>query len=134
MSGESIDDLSPLQQRVMLIIWELREATVHDVRRALSSRKKQPAYTTVLSVMQKLEAAGWLDHRAEGKAYTYFPARSQQKAQKSSLQQFVSRVFGGDLHIFFQHLLENEQLTAEDLTEFRKRIDKRKKELGDGDQ
>ncbi|MCA9147893.1 MAG: BlaI/MecI/CopY family transcriptional regulator [Planctomycetales bacterium] len=130
MPNESIDDLSPLQQKVMDIIWGLKEASVHDVRRALSSRRKQPAYTTVLSVMQKLETAGWLDHRANGKAYTYFPTRSQQRAQKNSLQQFVSRVFGGDMHTFFQHLLDDEQLTIDDLVEFRKRIDKRKKELG----
>lgn len=132
MPSESIDDLSPLQQRVMGIVWELKEATVHDVRRVLSNRKKQPAYTTVLSVLQKLETAGWLSHRVDGKSYIYIPTRSQQKAQKSSLQQFVGRVFGGDLHVFFQHLLEDEQLTAADLAEFRKRIDKRKKELGDG--
>lgn len=131
MPNESIDDLSPLQQRVMEIVWGLNEATVHDVRRSLTSRKKQPAYTTVLSVMQKLEMAGWLDHRADGKAYVYFPTRTQQKAQKKSLQQFVGRVFGGDLQVFFQHLLDDEQLTVEDLIEFRKRIDKRKKELGD---
>jgi predicted transcriptional regulator len=132
MPSESLDDLSPLQRRIMAIVWELEEASVHDVRRALSSRNKRPAYTTVLSVMQKLEKAGWLDHRADGKAYTYFPTRTRRKAGQGSVKEFVDRVFDGDTFVLFQHLLEDERLSESELAELRKLIEKRKKELRDG--
>jgi len=50
----TIDALGALQKCVMETIWELGEATVGQVRDRLQ-REPQPAYTTILSVMQKLE-------------------------------------------------------------------------------
>ena len=46
--------LGTLQKCVMETIWEFGEATVGQVRDRLQ-REPQPAYTTILSVMQKLE-------------------------------------------------------------------------------
>ena len=68
MSSHSIDSLGELQRAVIEVVWELGEASVHDVRRQLAGRRKL-AYTTILTVMQKLEKAGWLDHRSEGNRY-----------------------------------------------------------------
>ena len=56
MSG-SLDDLGALQRAVMEIVWELGEATVNQVRDKLG-RRKPLAYTTVLTVMQKLDKVG----------------------------------------------------------------------------
>ncbi|MGB0066417.1 MAG: BlaI/MecI/CopY family transcriptional regulator [Isosphaeraceae bacterium] len=50
----TIDALGALQKCVMETIWELGEATVGQVRDR-RQREPQPAYTTILSVMQKLE-------------------------------------------------------------------------------
>lgn len=65
MSRGSLDDLGELQKTVMEIVWTLGEASVNQVRAKLGRRKL--AYTTVLSVMQKLDKAGWLTHREEGR-------------------------------------------------------------------
>ena len=50
----TIDALGAWQKCVMETIWELGEATVGQVRDR-RQREPQPAYTTILSVMQKLE-------------------------------------------------------------------------------
>ncbi len=81
--------------------------------------------------MQKLDKAGWLTHREEGRAYVYRPAISRDEAGRSSLRKFINRVCGGDPIATFQHLLDDQQLSAADLTELRKMIDKRRKELSD---
>ena len=57
MAKKSLDDLGELQRAVIEIVWDLGQASVHQVRRQLS-RKKKLAYTTVLTAMQKLEKAG----------------------------------------------------------------------------
>jgi BlaI family transcriptional regulator, penicillinase repressor len=129
MSRSELDDLGDLQKAVMEIVWDLGEATVNQVRDRL--RRKRLAYTTVLSVMQKLDKAGWLTHREEGRAYVYQPATSREEAGRSSLRQFINRVCGGDPIAMFQHLLDDQGLSADDLTELRKMIDKRRKELSD---
>jgi BlaI family penicillinase repressor len=112
----------------MEIVWTLGEASVNQVREKLGRRRKL-AYTTILSVMQKLDKSGWLTHREEGRAYVYRPTKSREEAGRSSLRQFINRVCGGDPIAMFQHLLDDQTLSAGDLAELRKMIDKRRKEL-----
>jgi predicted transcriptional regulator len=127
MARGSIDRLGALQKAVMEAVWEQGEATVQQVRDRLR-REPLPAYTTILSVMQKLEKAGWLTHRAEGRSYIYSPVRSRQEAGASSLQSFIERVFRGDPLLLFQHLLEDEDLSDEDLKALKTMIDRRRKD------
>src|SRR5579883_201945 len=135
MARGSIDRLGALQKAVMEAVWDLGEATVQQVRDRLG-RDPVPAYTTVLSVMQKLEKAGWLRHRAEGRSYIYRPVRSREEAGASSLRTFIERVFRGDRLRMFQHLLEDEDLSDEELKALKTMIDRRRsakdKESRDG--
>src|SRR5262249_32085796 len=121
MARKSIDSLGPLQKAIMETVWELDEATVQQVLERLS-REKALAYTTVLSAMQKLEKIGWLKHREEGRTYVYQPTRSREEEGKNSLRRFIDKVFGGDPLLLFQHLLEDQTLSADDLNELRKMI------------
>ena len=126
MAGRSIDQLGELQQSVMRVVWELGEATVQQVRERLE-RKKPPAYTTVLSVMQKLEKAGWLCHKSAGRQYVYMPKQTIRQAGSKSLSRFIDRVFQGDPLLLFQHLIEDDNLDDSDLAALRKMLDQRKK-------
>ena len=124
---KSFDDLGDLQKAVMEIVWEMGEATVHQARDRLGGRKK-PAYTTILTIMQKLERGGWLKHRTQGRTYVYSPVHSRREAGSRSLRQFIQRVFRGDPAMMFQHLIEDEELSEEELAEFKRIIDERRKE------
>ena len=126
MARKSIDALGALQTAVMETLWELGEATVGQVRERLK-RDPEPAYTTILSVMQKLEKTGWLTHRAEGRTYVYRPTRSRNEAGSSTLRTFIDRVFRGDRLLLFQHLLEDKELSAEDLSALKKMIDQKRR-------
>ncbi|HNS18861.1 MAG TPA: BlaI/MecI/CopY family transcriptional regulator [Sedimentisphaerales bacterium] len=127
MQRKSLDDLGELQRTVLETVWDLREANVHKVRERLA-RKKKLAYTTVLSAMQKLEKAGWLDHRAEGKTYVYFATASRDQAGAGSVRGFLSRVFEGDAVAMFQHLIRESDLSDDELRELRRMIDDKRKE------
>lgn len=126
MPRRSLDELGELQAAVLEVIWDRKAATVQQVRDALAHREL--AYTTVLSVMQKLEKSGWLGHRTDGRSYVYFAKRSRAEAGKSALRQFTERIFDGDPVLLFQHLLDDKRLTPDELAELRKLIDKRRKE------
>jgi BlaI family transcriptional regulator, penicillinase repressor len=129
MARASIDRLGSLQKAVMEAVWDLGEATVPQVRDRLD-REQMPAYTTVLSVLQKLEKAGWLTHRALGRSYIYVPTRSRQEAGETSVRTFIERVFRGDPLQMFQHLLEDQDLSDDDLKTLKTMIDRRRKEKG----
>jgi predicted transcriptional regulator len=128
MRGKLLDDLGQLQRAVIEAVWELGEASVHQVRERIS-RKKKLAYTTVLTAMQKLEKAGWLRHRAEGKVYVYVPTRTREEAGATSLRKFMERMFDGDALLMFQHLMRQSHLSDEELQELRKMIDDKRKEM-----
>jgi predicted transcriptional regulator len=130
MARKSIDALGPIQRTIIEIVWEHGEVTVHQVLERLS-RGRTLAYTTVLSTMQKLEKAGWLTHREEGRAYVYRATRSREEEGKNTLRKLIARVFGGKPLVLFQHLLEDDELTAKDLAALRKMIDQRRKERPD---
>jgi len=127
MSGKLLDDLGELQREVIELVWDLGEATVHQVREILR-RKKKLAYTTVLTAMQKLEKSGWLKHRSEGKTYVYMPTRTREEAGGKSLKKFMDRIYDGNALLMFQHLMQQSKLTDNDLKDLRKMIDDRRKE------
>jgi BlaI family penicillinase repressor len=128
MERKSWDDLGDLQRAVLETVWELGEAGVHEVRERLNRGKKKLAYTTVLSAMQKLEKAGWLAHRNEGKSYIYAPTASRDEAGAGSVRGFLKRVFEGDAVAMFQHLIRESDLSDEELGELRAMIDAKRKE------
>ena len=128
MSGKLLDDLGKLQRSVIEVVWELGEASVHQVREELNHKKKL-AYTTVLTAMQKLEKAGWLRHRTEGKVYIYAPTRTREQAGANSVRKFLDRIFDGDALLMFQHLMRQSKLSDKELQELRKMIDEKRKEM-----
>jgi BlaI family penicillinase repressor len=128
MSGKLLDDLGQLQRAVIEVVWELGEASVHQVRKELG-RKKKLAYTTILTAMQNLEKAGWLRHRTEGKVYIYSPTRTRDQASEKSVRKFVERIFDGDALLMFQHFMRQSKLSDKELQELRKMIDEKRKEM-----
>ena len=127
MSNKSLDDLGELQRAVIEIIWDLGAGSVHQVRKLLVRRKK-PAYTTVLTAMQKLEKAGWLRHRTQGKSYLYLPTRTREQAGARSVRKFVERMFDGDAVLMFQHLMRESKLSDSELRELREMAEQKRKE------
>jgi len=128
MNRHSLDHLGELQRAAIEVVWELGEASVHDVRNRLD-QKKTLAYTTVLTVLQKLERAGWLEHRNEGKSYVYIPVRSRDEADAGSVKRFLKGVFDDDALAMFHHLIRQSDLSEADLKELRRMIDEKRREM-----
>jgi predicted transcriptional regulator len=129
LSDLNLESLGPLQRAVMEVLWEGGEMTVHEVLAQLSKHKAL-AYTSVLSCMQKLEKLGWLDHRAQDRAYYYRPLKSRAEVGRGSLQRLLTGLFGGDRLQLFRQLLDDDGLTPGDLAELQRLIDQKAK--GDG--
>jgi predicted transcriptional regulator len=70
--------LHALESEVMEELWARSEATVRDVREALNARGgKVRAYTTLLTVMTRLDAKGLLVRRRAGRLDVYAPAMAR---------------------------------------------------------
>lgn len=130
MARKRIDQLGRLQAAVMELIWSTGPATVQDVLDRLD-RQPAPAYTTILTVMQKLAKAGWLTHRKEGRSYVYSAARSREQEDRSALHSFVEQVFRGDAMTAFERLLDDATLEDDELDQLLELIRRKREEVDD---
>ena len=100
----------------MKIVWERESATVRDVYEALLERRKV-AYTTVMTMMNILEQKKYLKKTQVDRAYVYRPAQPQRQVVGDMVRDFVNRVFNGSAAPLLVHLVEENDLSREDLEE-----------------
>ena len=105
----------------MKVVWERGEATVRDVYETLRERRRV-AYTTVMTVMGVLEKKGHLKRRTEGRSYVYRPAQPKRRVVKAMVQEFLTRVFDGSAQPLLAHLVEERDLSADDLQRLVRRV------------
>jgi len=102
----------------MKIVWERESATVRDVYEALLERRKV-AYTTVMTMMNILEQKKHLKKCQADRAYVYRPAQPKNKVIGAMVREFVNRVFNGSAEPLLVHLVEEHNLSQQDLDEIR---------------
>ena len=85
--------LTRAEEEIMLILWDLKEATVRDVMKQLD--EPDTPYTTVSTVIRVLEKKGIVGHRAVGTTYLYFPLLDKREYLKGHLSGIVSNYFDG---------------------------------------
>jgi BlaI family penicillinase repressor len=117
--------LGRLELQIMNVVWDRGKATVHDVKNALSRRK--PAYSTILTMMRKLEAKGYLEHEVDGRTYVYRPLISQQAVRQGVLGDLVERLFEGSTSLLLTSLVEQNRISKNELRQIRKLIEERGK-------
>jgi len=127
MSKKSLDHFGELQRAVIDVVWELGEASVRQVWKRLC-RQRELAYTTVLTAMQRLERAGWLKHRVEGRKHVYRPTRTRAQAGAGSVRKFVQRMFDGNALMLFRQLVEEGELSDDELQELQQLINKKRED------
>jgi len=66
----------PLEAEIMRLVWQQDHVTVKQVHRALA-RRREIAYTTVMTTMSRLADKGVLRRNRQGMAYQYRPAMSR---------------------------------------------------------
>ncbi len=62
------------------------------------------AYTTVLTVLRKLEGKGYVGHEEEGRAHRYHALIEREAAQEGALKALVSKLFKGSGDALLMHL------------------------------
>ncbi len=90
----SILDLAPFELDCMNALWPLGEATVKQVQQSLMARRPR-AYTTIMTILDRLAQKGIVSRRKVGRAYMYRASLLAAEAQQSAVQQLVAGFFGG---------------------------------------
>ena len=116
--------LGRLELQIMNVVWDRSKATVHDVKRALSHRK--PAYSTILTMMRKLEAKGYLEHDVDDRTYVYRSTISREAVRHGVLGDILDRLFDGSASLLLTSLAEQNRISEKDQRLIKKLIQERK--------
>src|SRR5579862_5116258 len=87
-------DLAPLELDCLNTLWPMGEGTVREIRDRLAERLPR-AYTTIMTIMDRLARKGIVERKKVGRAYTYRANVSADEARAQALGQVVDNFFGG---------------------------------------
>ncbi len=124
MPKESGFRLGDLQLRIMRVLWDSGSATVAEVQQRLG--RQRLAYTTVATMLRKMEDRGLVHHTEEGRKFFYRATVSMDKVTRSMTADLVDRLFNGSLADAVSHLLETPDVSREELDRLEQMIQERK--------
>ena len=84
----------PLELDCLKALWGLGEGTVRDVRQVLVGNRNL-AYTTVMTVLDRLEKRGGVSRRKQGRSFLYSPKLSREALRKLAVKEFIDAFFDG---------------------------------------
>jgi BlaI family penicillinase repressor len=114
--------LSEAQMEIMDVIWDRGEATVAEVWRVLTARRKV-ARNTVQTMIARLEEKRWLERRDDGQALRYRATRPRGATMKGLVRRLVDTAFRGSPEGLVMALLEGRRLSKAEAERIRAMID-----------
>ena len=102
-----------------LVEWQIEEGTVRDVMARLP-RGRELAYTSVSTVLRILEDKKLVRTRRQGRGHLYRPAITKSEYESRSVRNLVDKVFEGAPSAMVMRLLDDEELTLDQLEKIRR--------------
>jgi len=110
----------------MQVLWQQREpVTVAHVQESVEGPPL--AYTTVATMLRKMEARGLISHREQGRKYLYEARITPADVSGGVSRDLVDRLFAGSLANTVSHLLQTRDVNAAELDELEKLIQEHKR-------
>ena len=119
-----MEQLTPQEEQLMLYIWQVGKGFVKDYRDMYLEPK--PPYTTVATIIKKLEAKGYVASKLYGNTYEYRPKIKQDKYKSEYVDNAVSTFFQNSYKEMVSFFAREEKLTENDLNEIIRMIEQNK--------
>ena len=113
--------LSPLENRVMQVVWRRPSVTAEDVRTELGGRRPLKD-STVRTILRRLEAKGYVKHTTEGRTYVYSPKVASQSVATDAVRTIVDHFCDGSVENLLVGMVDEQLITPEGLEELAERI------------
>ncbi len=120
-------ELGARERQIMEAVYRLGRASVAEV---LEQLPDDPSYSTVRTMLNKLEAKGRLAHAEEEGRYVYYPRVPREQAERSTLRRIVHGLFDGSVERAMTAIIETEgaDLDDEQLERVARRIEALRRE------
>lgn len=118
--------LTKAEEQVMQILWQLKEATVQDIREKFNDSK--PARTTIATILSILENKKFVAHSVNGRSNIYSALVTKEDYSKKQLFGFLKNYFNSSFSSMASFFAKESNLTIEELDEL---LSETRKELKD---
>ena len=120
-------ELTEAEWTIIRVVWEHEPCAAPTVQEALEGTKKW-AYSTVKTMMERMEKKGFLRTEKIRNLILYRSAITKSQAQKGEVARTLKRAFDGALTPMMQFMIQNEKMSETDLREMALLIKKRRKD------
>ncbi len=117
--------ISEAEQLVMRVIWDSNPISARGIIVALSEAADWKP-KTVKTLISRLLKKGAIGYAASGREYDYYPLIEKTAFVKAESRSFLKRVFGGSMKPMLLTMVENEDLSAEDIEDLTRILEKKK--------
>lgn len=114
--------LSDLQLELMDVLWHLGEASTSEIHETFGA-PRELAYTTVATLLKRLDEKGVVGHRRDGRQFVYHPKLARDSVQQTMVSGLVKRLFRGDPAELVSHLLGDETVDDDDIARIQSLLD-----------
>jgi BlaI family penicillinase repressor len=119
--------ISDAEWRVMKTVWSKSPRTAHEIISALDDTEWSPP--TIRTLIGRLVKKGAVGYEKSGREYLYSALVDEEECIHSKRRSFIRRVYGGAVQPMFAHLLEDEELTPEELDALRELLKEKRRKL-----
>ncbi len=120
MPSPERNPFTPLELRIMQVIWQHGPGTVAEVQAQL---RPELAYTTVQTMLNILARKKKLKRVLQGRAFLYRAAVTEERALGHAVRDLVDRMFGGSSEELVMSLIKTRQLDAQKLATLTRRLE-----------
>lgn len=119
--------LGDLETDIMEILWKQNEMTVHDVHKKILSQRSI-AYTTVMTVMSRLEEKGLLRRVKEGNVFVYSPSIAKEQFTLSTVKKVINEILADFSTPALSSFVESlDEMDSDKIKELTKLIEEKRK-------
>ena len=110
-----MNKLTRAEEQVMQVLWEMERGLVKDMLDKLPEPK--PAYNTVSTIIRILEKKGFVDHKAYGTTYEYFPLIKKEDYANFHFSDFMKNYFNDSFPRMAAFFARENNLSMKDMEE-----------------
>lgn len=105
--------LTKAEEEIMQHIWDLDRCTVSQIIDIMPDPK--PPHSSISSIVRILERKDFVDHKAYGRTYEYFPIVTKEEYSKKSVKKLLNDYFEGSVNSLVSFLVKEEKIDKDDL-------------------
>ena len=117
-------DLGDAELEVLKVLWDHGAATVREVMTRLHERGRRLAYTTVQTLLTRLEQKRYAASDKSEFAYVYRAKLTRERVSRSRLRTLVKQLYDGAAGPLVLQLMRTERLSTQEIEELHKLLDR----------